>query len=82
MPLVLFAKRSSLDLDGVRLRFLQNVFNGIPSRGRAASAAASLHCVLVENRMNWRTVDGRGRLNGRRKAMKGVEDAIVMDFGL
>jgi hypothetical protein len=42
----------------------------IPSR-------ASRQGVLVENRMNWRSVAGRGRPIGRRKDMKGAVAAMV-----
>jgi hypothetical protein len=45
----------------------------IPSR----VSRASRHGVLVENRMNWRSVAGRGRPIGRRKDMKGAVAAMV-----
>jgi len=35
------------------------------------------HGVLVEKRMNWRSVAGRGRPIGRRKDMNGAVAAMV-----
>ena len=36
--------------------------------------------MLVEKRMNWRSVAGRGRPIGRRKDIKGAVAAIVSGF--
>jgi hypothetical protein len=49
---------------------VEDVVVYIPSR-------ASRHGVVVEKRMNWRSVAGRGRPIGRRKDMKGAVAAMV-----
>jgi hypothetical protein len=49
---------------------IEDAILDIPSR-------ASRQGVLVEKRMNWRSVAGRGRPIGRRKDMKGAAAAMV-----